>query len=145
MNSFLFLTTYLNVGDGPLQYLVMVTGCVSVGKIGESEVFRINQTSFFPLRGPQTVEEEKVTELRKLFNSGTFYFLWSSSEDSIDATLCTQKLQHNPSVRTRQGTDNRFFWNRFAYNKRFFKYINISLNMDFNFTGFCTYHCNIME
>jgi hypothetical protein len=54
------------------------------------------------------VEEERVTELRKLFNSGTFYFLWSSSEDSIDATLCTQKLQQNP------GTDNRFFWNRFA-------------------------------
>lgn len=100
------------VGDGPLQYLVMVTGCVSVGKIGESEVFRINQTSFFPLRGPQTVEEERVTELRKLFNSGTFYFLWSSSEDSIDATLCTQKLQQNP------GTDNRFFWNRFAYTKQ---------------------------
>ena len=43
----------------------MVTGIVSVGKIGESEVFRINQTNFISLKGPQTVEEERVTELRK--------------------------------------------------------------------------------
>lgn len=99
----------VNTGDGPLQYLVLVTGCVSVGKIGESEVFRINQTTFVPLKGPQTVEEERVTELRKLFNSGTFYFLWSSGEDPIDATLCTQKLQQN------RGTDNRFFWNRLLH------------------------------
>jgi len=53
------------LGDGPIQYLVMVTGIVSVGKIGESEVFRINQTNFISLKGPQTVEEERVTELRK--------------------------------------------------------------------------------
>ena len=87
----------------------MVTGCVSVGKLGESEVFRINQTSFIPLKGPQTLEEERVTELRKLFNSGTFYFLWSSSDEPNDVTLCSQKHQQNP------GTDNRFFWNRYVY------------------------------
>lgn len=84
----------------------MVTGCVSVGKLGETEVFRINQTNFIPLRGPQTLEEERITELKKLFNSGTFYFLWSGSGEPVDVTLCTQKAQHNP------GTDNRFFWNR---------------------------------
>lgn len=84
----------------------MVTGCVSVGKMRESEVFRINQTSFVPLRGPQTLEEERITELRKLFNSGIFYFLWSSNDENIDVTLCAQKQQQN------SGTDNRFFWNR---------------------------------
>jgi len=83
-----------------------VTGCVSVGKIGESEVFRVNQTTLVPLRGPQALEEERVTELRKLLNSGTFYFLWSSSGEPNDVTLCSQKVQQNP------GTDNRFFWNR---------------------------------
>ena len=61
-----FIKIFLPVlGDGPIQYLVMVTGIVSVGKIGESEVFRINQTNFISLKGPQTVEEERVTELRK--------------------------------------------------------------------------------
>lgn len=85
----------------------MVTGCVSVGKLGESEVFRINQTSFVSLKGPQTLEEERVTELRKLFNSGTFYFLWSTGGEPSDVTLCAQKIQHQLP-----GTDNRFFWNR---------------------------------
>lgn len=103
---------FYNIGDGPLQYLVMVTGCVSVGKIGDSEVFRINQTSFFPLRGPQTIEEERVTELRKLFNSGTFYFLWSSSDEPSDVTLCAQKHQQ------KSGTDNRFFWNRYNFSSQ---------------------------
>ena len=39
-------------GESPLQYLVMITGCVCVGKIGESEVFRINQVNFVSLKGP---------------------------------------------------------------------------------------------
>ena len=84
----------------------MITGCVSVGKIGESEVFRINQVNFVSLKGPQTIEEERVTELRKLLASGTFYFLWSSTGEPQDVTLCTQKLQRQSP------TDNRFFWNR---------------------------------
>ena len=86
----------------------MVTGCVSVGKLGESEVFRVNQTSFIPLKGPQTLEEERVSELRKLLSGGTFYFYWSAVGEPNDITLCAQKLQKNP------GTDNRFFWNRFS-------------------------------
>lgn len=85
----------------------MVTGCVSVGKLGECEVFRINRTNFVPLRGPQAVEEERISELSKLLSSGTFYFLWNSgSGESQDVTLCSQKSLDNP------GTDNRFFWNR---------------------------------
>ena len=84
----------------------MVTGCVSVGKLGESEVFRVTQASLIPLKGPQTMEEEKVSELRKLLNGGTFYFYWSAAGEPNDITLCAQKIPKNP------GTDNRFFWNR---------------------------------
>lgn len=78
-----------------------------IGKIGEAEVSRINQTNFILLRRPHTLEEKQITELRKLLNSGTFYFLLSSNSEPADITLCTQKVKHNPS------TDSHFFWNRY--------------------------------
>jgi len=84
-------------------YLVLVTGCVSVGKIGDSEVFRITQTSFVSLRN-QAQDEERIAEVRKLLNSGTFYFSWSASGETLDITLCAQRRKKNAA------TDNRFFW-----------------------------------
>jgi len=84
-------------------YLVLVTGCVSVGKIGDSEVFRITQTSFISLRN-QAQDEERIAEVRKLLNSGTFYFSWSASGEALDITLCAQRRKKNAA------TDNRFFW-----------------------------------
>ena len=44
-----------------MLYLVLVTGCVSVGKIGDSEVFRITQTSFISLRN-QSQDEERIAK-----------------------------------------------------------------------------------
>jgi len=84
-------------------YLVLVTGCVSVGKIGDSEVFRITQTSFVSLRN-QAQDEERIAEVRKVLNSGTFYFSWSASGEALDITLCAQRRKKNAA------TDNRFFW-----------------------------------
>lgn len=40
----------INAGNSPVLYLVLVTGCFSVGKIGEIEIFRITQTHFLPLQ-----------------------------------------------------------------------------------------------
>ncbi len=83
----------------------MVTGCTSVGKIRDSEVFKITATHFISLRNEPT-DEEQIQEVRKLLNSGTFYFTWSplGYEAQFDLSLCAQrKIQDHT-------TDNRFFW-----------------------------------
>ncbi|KAJ9600882.1 hypothetical protein L9F63_000994, partial [Diploptera punctata] len=98
----------LNAGESTVLYLVLVTGCVSVGKIGDSEVFRITQTNFVSLRN-QAQDEERISEVRKVLNSGTFYFSWSSSGEALDITLCAQRR------RKMAATDNRFFWNRMLH------------------------------
>ncbi|XP_018331196.1 synaptojanin-1 [Agrilus planipennis] len=98
----------LNAGESSILYLVMVTGCFSVGKIGDSEIFRITQTQFIPLHYQQN--EDRIVEVRKLLNSGTLYFSWSPNRGAaLDLTLCAQRRQ-----KTLQ-TDNRFFWNRMLY------------------------------
>ena len=40
----------------------MVTGCVSVGKVADSEVFRVTQTHFVSLRN-QAQDEERISEV----------------------------------------------------------------------------------
>lgn len=95
-------------GDVINLYLVMVTACVSVNKILDSEVFRVTATTFIPLQCHAS-DDEKVNEIRKLLNSGTFYFSWSSSKDAWDLSLCAQRqLQQHE-------TDNRFFWNKMLH------------------------------
>ncbi|XP_011567451.3 synaptojanin-1 [Plutella xylostella] len=98
----------LNCGDSCLLHLVLVTGCTSVGKIHDVEVFKITQTQFLPLFH-QSQHDDKMSEVRKLLNSGTFYFSWNSgkSNDSLfDLTLCAQRKSKGAAP------DNRFFWNR---------------------------------
>lgn len=51
----------LNAGENTVLYLVMITGCFSVGKIGDSEIFRITQTQFIPLHYQQT--EDRIIEV----------------------------------------------------------------------------------
>jgi hypothetical protein len=92
-------------GDSTVLYLVMVTGCFSIGKIGDAEIFRITQTQFVPLHYQQN--EDRISEVRKLLNSGTFYFSWYSGPPGgspLDLTLCAQR-RHKTST-----TDHRFFW-----------------------------------
>ncbi|XP_076244789.1 synaptojanin isoform X1 [Calliopsis andreniformis] len=99
----------LNAGENTLLYLVLVTGCFSVGKIGESEVFRITQTHFVPLHYTQG-NEDRVSEVRKVLNSGTFYFSWSAGhQEPLDITLSAQRRCKSTI------TDNRFFWNRMLH------------------------------
>lgn len=98
----------LNAGENTVLYLVLVTGCVSIGKLCDSEIFRITQTTFISLRN-QPQDEERISEVRRLLNSGTFYFSWSSTGEPLDLTLCAQKMK------TTSITDNRFFWNRMLH------------------------------
>uniref|UniRef100_A0A4W3IK78 Synaptojanin-1 n=1 Tax=Callorhinchus milii TaxID=7868 RepID=A0A4W3IK78_CALMI len=92
-------------GDSMLYYLVVVTGCMSVGKIQDSEVFRVTSTEFISLRSDPT-DEERISEVRKVLNSGSFYFAWSASGVSLDLSLnAHRRIQEHT-------TDNRFFWNQ---------------------------------
>ncbi|XP_047509184.1 synaptojanin-1 [Pieris napi] len=98
----------LNSGETCMLYLVLVTGCSSVGKVGDTEVFKITQSQFLPLFH-QTQGDDKVGEVRKLLNSGTFYFSWNSGKNNdnlFDLTVCAQRKGKGAT------SDNRFFWNR---------------------------------
>ncbi|XP_054569377.1 synaptojanin-1 isoform X2 [Eptesicus fuscus] len=95
----------LNLGDTMLHYLVLVTGCMSVGKIQESEVFRVTSTEFISLRA-DSADEDRISEVRKVLNSGNFYFAWSASGASLDLSLSAHRSVQEHT------TDNRFFWNQ---------------------------------
>ncbi|XP_060764936.1 synaptojanin-1 isoform X2 [Neoarius graeffei] len=95
----------LNLGDSMLHSLVLVTGCSSVGKVQESEVFRVTATDFISLKNDPS-DEDRIADVRKVLNSGSFYFAWSSTGVSMDLSL-------NAHRRIREDTsDNRFFWNQ---------------------------------
>ncbi|NXG25367.1 SYNJ1 protein, partial [Grallaria varia] len=95
----------LNLGDTLLHYLVLVTGCMSVGKIQDSEVFRVTSTEFVSLRVDST-DEDRISEVRKVLNSGNFYFAWSATGVSLDLSLSAHRSMQEHT------TDNRFFWNQ---------------------------------
>ncbi|NWV32703.1 SYNJ1 protein, partial [Grantiella picta] len=95
----------LNLGDTLLHYLVLVTGCMSVGKIQDSEVFRVTSTEFVSLRLDPT-DEDRISEVRKVLNSGNFYFAWSATGVSVDLSLSAHRSMQEHT------TDNRFFWNQ---------------------------------
>jgi hypothetical protein len=67
--------------EDPLMYLVMISGCVSVGKILDSEIYRITQTTFVNLRGALP-EDERITEVCKFedYKIMSFVVEWDSSE-----------------------------------------------------------------
>ncbi|XP_078088949.1 synaptojanin-1 isoform X5 [Mustelus asterias] len=95
----------LNLGDNMLHYLVLVTGCMSVGKIQDSEIFRVTCTEFISLQNEPS-DEERVSDVRKVLSSGSFYFAWSSSGVSLDLSLNAHRRMQEHT------TDNRFFWNQ---------------------------------
>uniref|UniRef100_A0A3Q2PRG9 Synaptojanin-1 n=1 Tax=Fundulus heteroclitus TaxID=8078 RepID=A0A3Q2PRG9_FUNHE len=95
----------LNLGDSMLHSLVVVTGCSSVGKVQDSEVFRVTQTDFISLKNDPS-DEDRIAEVRKVLNSGHFYFAWSATGVSMDLSLNAHRRILEDT------TDNRFFWNQ---------------------------------
>ncbi|XP_047236078.1 synaptojanin-1 isoform X2 [Girardinichthys multiradiatus] len=95
----------LNLGDSMLHSLVVVTGCSSVGKVQDSEVFRVTQTDFISLTN-DPADEDRIAEVRKVLNSGHFYFAWSATGVGMDLSLNAHRRILEDT------TDNRFFWNQ---------------------------------
>ncbi|XP_042908659.1 synaptojanin-1 [Parasteatoda tepidariorum] len=92
-------------GDVTISYLVLVNSCLSVGKVLGSEIFRVTETNFVSLRN-NPMDIERIQEVRKVLNSGTFYFSWCTSGRPLDLTLCEQRAHASSE------SDNRFFWNK---------------------------------
>lgn len=91
-------------GGVSLSFLVLVTGCTSVGRIPEAEIYKITATDFYPLQ-EEAKDEDRLAALRKILNSGVFYFSWPNDGAHFDLTVRAQK----------QGDDsyewgNAFFW-----------------------------------
>ncbi|XP_054846129.1 synaptojanin-2 [Eublepharis macularius] len=99
----------LKSGNTTLHFLVLVTGCTSVGKILDAEVFKITATEFCPLQ-EETKEEDRVAALKKILNSGMFYFSWPNAGSNFDLTVRAQKQGDN-----NYGTGNSFFWNQLLH------------------------------
>ncbi|XP_061234215.1 synaptojanin-2 isoform X1 [Neopsephotus bourkii] len=99
----------LKCGNARLHFLVLVTGCTSVGKILDAEVYKITATDFCPLQ-EETKEEERVTALKKILNSGMFYFSWPNAGSNFDLTVRAQKQGDN-----HYESGNSFFWNQLLH------------------------------
>ncbi|GAB0186816.1 synaptojanin-2 [Grus japonensis] len=99
----------LKCGNTRLHFLVLVTGCTSVGKILDAEVYKITATDFCPLQ-EESKEEERVTALKKILNSGMFYFSWPNAGSNFDLTVRAQKQGDN-----HYESGNSFFWNQLLH------------------------------
>ncbi|KAM4770957.1 synaptojanin-2 [Rhinophrynus dorsalis] len=100
----------LKSGNTQLYFLVLVSGCSSVGRILDAEVYKITATDFCPLQ-EETKEEERVLALRKILNSGMFYFSWPNAGSDFDLTVRAQKQASSSSCEA----GNWFFWNRLLH------------------------------
>ncbi|NXN88090.1 SYNJ2 protein, partial [Bombycilla garrulus] len=99
----------LKCGNSRLHFLVLVTGCTSVGKILDAEVYKITATDFCPLQ-EETKEDERITALKKILNSGMFYFCWPNAGSNFDLTVRAQKQGDN-----NYESGNSFFWNQLLH------------------------------
>lgn len=99
----------LKFGGVFLSFLVLVMGCIFVGRILDVEIYKIIVIDFYFFQ-EEVKEEECFIVLKKIFSLGVFYFLWFNDGFYFDLIVCMQK----------QGDDsfewgNFFFWNQLLY------------------------------
>lgn len=99
-----FLSVISLPGGIPLSFLVLVTGCTSVGRIPDAEIYKITATEFYPLQ-EEAKEEDRLLALKKILSSGLFYFAWPNDGSRFDLTIRAQKQGDDCSE---WGTS--FFW-----------------------------------
>nr|XP_003419247.1 synaptojanin-2 isoform X2 [Loxodonta africana] len=99
----------LKSGGTSLSFLVLVTGCTSVGRIPEAEIYKITATDFYPLQ-EEAKEEDRLLALKKILNSGVFYFSWPNEGSHFDLTVRAQKQGDG-----HYEWGNSFFWNQLLH------------------------------
>ena len=70
-------------GGGGLHHLLVATQITSVGRLAQSEVYRVSQVRSLSLRG-QPGDSERVAEVVRLLAGGSAYFSWSSQGQPVD-------------------------------------------------------------
>ncbi|KAM6185433.1 synaptojanin-2 [Rhynchocyon petersi] len=99
----------LKSGGATLSFLVLVTGCTSVGRIPEAEIYKITATDFHPLQ-EEGREEDRLSALKKILNSGVFYFCCPNDGSHFDLTVRAQRQDGDPYQ-----CGNAFFWNQLLH------------------------------
>ncbi len=74
-----------------VRYLVLVTGCQSVGKLRDVDVFKVTQATFVPLSNKARME--LVQDVGKLLASGKFFFAHPSFGAHFNLLSCAQKQE----------------------------------------------------
>jgi len=87
------------------MYLFFVSGCTSIGKIGSTDVFRINNCSYVAFQEPHPVDS-RINDVQKLLMSGCFYFPLNHPDEQFPFNLLLSLQKQEES----QEPDNRFFW-----------------------------------
>lgn len=85
-----------------MKYLVLITGCFNVGKLGDVEIYRLTHASFIGLTSQSRAQD--ITDVAKLLSSGNFYFCSPDNSDSF--SLCRSAQVHSSS--SQEVTD--FVW-----------------------------------
>ncbi|XP_005003189.1 synaptojanin-2 isoform X3 [Cavia porcellus] len=99
----------LKSGGASLSFLVLVTGCTSVGRIPDAEIYKITAIEFYPLQ-EEAREEDRLLALRKILSSGVFYFSWPNDGSRFDLTVRAQKQGDDSSE-----CGSSFFWNQLLH------------------------------
>ncbi|XP_047125274.1 synaptojanin-1 isoform X1 [Hydra vulgaris] len=92
------------------MYLFFVTGCISIGKIASTDIYRISNCSYLPLQAASECDS-RINDLQKLLMSGCFYFSINGETDNCFELSLTAQNQHFQKV-----PDSRFFWNNSMHN-----------------------------
>lgn len=102
---YLFKLQVTCLDSTPLNYLVLVTGCISIGRILEVEICRVTQVTLISLVTSTTQQSEQVTDVVKFLSSGAFFFSYPSN---------SLKFQLSSSAQCRYVNSNKsphyFLW-----------------------------------
>ncbi|XP_047651527.1 synaptojanin-1 isoform X5 [Phacochoerus africanus] len=93
------------------ECLMFESGAVAVLSSAEKEAIKGTYSKVLDAYGLLGVlrlnlDEDRISEVRKVLNSGNFYFAWSASGTSLDLSLNAHRSMQEHT------TDNRFFWNQ---------------------------------
>lgn len=72
------------------SYLVLVTGCTSVGRILEVELCRVTQVTLVPLVTASAVQPDQVTDIVKFLSNGSFFFSYPSNSPNFQLSSSAQ-------------------------------------------------------
>jgi len=92
------------------SYLVLVTGCNSIGRILEVEICRVSQVTVVTMgataAGGQQQLPDQITDMVKFLSSGAFFFSYPTSDSSFQ--LCSSAQYR--AVNSNTSLPQYFLW-----------------------------------